>query len=43
MNKIEQVLHPDPQAATPVGICPRCGGAVYAPSRACIRCRREKS
>lgn len=42
MNKIEQILHPDPQQRLPAGQCPRCGGLVYAPSRDCGRCRRER-
>ena len=42
MNKIEQILHPDPQAQLPVGTCPRCGGLVYLPGRSCARCRRDE-
>lgn len=40
MNKIEQILHPDPQQL-PANQCSRCGAAVYAPDYHCSRCSRE--
>ncbi len=36
--QIEPTLYIDPQAAIPVGCCPHCGGAVYAPGGLCLRC-----
>ena len=38
--RIEPMLYIDPQAAVPDGYCPRCGGALYAPGRICLRCER---
>ena len=38
---VETVLYIDPQAARPVGFCPVCGGAIYAPEGSCIRCQRD--
>jgi len=42
MHQIEEILYPDLQAQRPAGICSRCGGVVYAPTRHCPRCRRDK-
>ena len=39
---IEQVLYIDPQAAVPAGYCETCGGALYDPSRRCLRCGRDR-
>lgn len=39
--KIESVLYIDPQQL-PSKYCPVCGGAVYGPGYACIRCERDK-
>lgn len=38
---IEQALYTDPQAEKPAGLCPDCGGELYAPSCVCSRCRRK--
>lgn len=40
-KQIDQTLYIDLQAAVPAGICHICGGALYAPSRLCLRCRRD--
>lgn len=34
-------LYYDYQAQPPAGRCPDCGGELYAPSRVCLRCRRD--
>ncbi len=38
---MESNLYIDPQAERPAGYCPKCGGALYAPSCQCIRCGRD--
>lgn len=40
-NGVEGMLYIDPQARKPIGFCKKCGGALYAPSRICLRCRRD--
>lgn len=40
-DAIQGTLYIDPQAQIPACYCPRCGGARYAPSFACIRCERD--
>lgn len=39
---IEQTLYTDPQAQSPKGYCPACGGALYGPGFSCIRCGRDE-
>lgn len=41
MKKIVDMLFVDPQDQKPACVCPRCGGARYAPSLICIRCERD--
>lgn len=38
---IQGTLYIDPQDQIPAGFCPRCGGALYDPSRICARCERD--
>ena len=40
-QQIEPTLYSDPQDTPIACFCPRCGGARYAPSLACIRCERD--
>ncbi len=40
-NGVEKMLYIDPQGGKCVGFCKKCGGALYAPSRICLRCRRD--
>lgn len=37
-DEIESTLYIDIQAQIPGGFCPICGGELYAPSFACLRC-----
>ena len=37
----EAILYTDPQAQTPHGFCPVCGGEIYAADGICLRCRRR--
>ena len=39
---VEQVLYVDEQSLPPAGFCEVCGGELYAPSLACLRCERRK-
>ena len=41
IEEIQGTLYTDLQAQVPAGYCPRCGGAVYRPSLACLRCERR--
>ncbi len=41
MESIQGSLFIDEQDQGPAGYCEKCGGALYAPSLACIRCERE--
>ena len=38
---IEKVLYFDPQAEPHAGFCRRCGGSLYPPGFACLRCERR--
>ncbi len=40
--QIQPTLFWDPQAQVPASLCPRCGGARYAPGEHCIRCERDE-
>ena len=39
---IQEMLFFDPQAQKPAGVCPVCGGELYAPSLHCLRCERRQ-
>ena len=41
-NIIEPMLYQDEQALPPAGFCEVCGGEVYAPTLACLRCERRR-
>ena len=41
-TQVEQILYIDEQAQIPAGYCPRCHGALYAPSCICLRCGEDE-